>query len=275
MGEREFLFLSGEFSTTLQMCMLRDRRWTHTTTPLLLSQPLDGSRQVMYGASSKRYDAILWYSSVEVDTIRLHNLSTIERSGVPCWPPVELLRLNDDRHVKLMAARNAGLVDDVAVLSPDDRFVPKRDTVLKIGNVHVGEGKVLVRAGEQMPKWDGLASVEPFVVGRSVRVYVVDGQTWCVEYLNDESWIKNGPGADVIEIDGQLPQQLIDNAIAAHERFGFRVSASDYILREDGSFRFLEHNHFPGLTIHSQAEKAIKTVLSAEMDALERQASST
>lgn len=260
-----YLFLSGEVSVTLPMCVRR-ASWQHTT----VARPMrsEGGR-VAYGVIPRRFDAVLWYCSVDNDGLRLGNERALRESGVPCWPSLDLLEKWGDRRDKLLAAVEAGLVDDVlfATAASFDGGVAPRDTVVKVGNLHVGEGKVLVRAGELFPPWEGLASVEPFVEGRSVRAYVVGDRVFGVEYANELSWIKNGPGADTFEVG--LSHELEEHARRAHALYGFPVSGVDYIVRPDGSFRFLEHNHFPGVTLHAEAEEAIKAEFEKAMTALE------
>lgn len=261
-----YLFLSGEVSTTLPMCVRRDG-WQHTT----VARPMraKGGR-VAYGALPKRFDAVLWYCSVDDDVMRLGNQMAIREAGVPCWPSLDLLETWGDRRDKLYAAAAEGLVDDVtfAHFGSFESKTAERDSVVKVGNLHVGEGKHLVRAGELFPVWDGLASIEPFVEGRSVRVYVVGERTFGVEYVNELTWIKNAPGAETFEVE--LDRALVDHASRVHRLHGFPVSGIDYIVRPDGSFRFLEHNHFPGITLHAEAEEAIKAVFVEAMDSLEK-----
>ena len=92
---------------------------------------------------------------------------------MPCWPSLELLEMWSDRRTKLFACLSNGFVDDIE-FSHWKLQTATRDTVVKIGNMHVGEGKLLVRAGDDFPYWPGLATLEPYVEGRSVRVYVVN-----------------------------------------------------------------------------------------------------
>ncbi len=263
-----FLFLSGEVSVSLPMCVRR-ASWQHTIVARAIRP--EGER-VAYGAIPKRFEAVLWYCSVDDDELRLGNERALRESGVPCWPSLDLLEKWGDRRDKLQAAAAAGLVDDVlfAHATSLDKEVAARDTVVKVGNLHVGEGKILVRAGELFPLWDGLASVEPFVEGRSVRAYVVGDRAYGVEYTNDLSWIKNGPGADTFEVE--LGNELEEHAKRAHALYGFPVSGVDYIVRPDGSFRVLEHKHFPGVTLHAEAEEAIKAEFERAMKALEAEA---
>lgn len=225
-----------------------------------------GSR-VTYGQLPKEFDAVLWYSSVEDDGLCLHNQKVLREANVPCWPSLDLLEMWNDRRTKLFACVTNGFVDEVEFTHWTIRSAT-RDTVVKIGNTHVGEGKILVKTGEEFPYWVNLATLEPFVEGRSVRAYVVNGKTYGVEYVNASNWIKNMPGCETFEVE--LDPGLADHALRVHEFFGFPISGVDYIVRADGTFRFLEHNHFPGITLHSQAEKEILKALEEAMDSLER-----
>lgn len=225
---------------------------------------------VMYGQHPRAYDAVLWYCSVDDDWLREYNQKTLKQANVPVWPSLELLETWGDRRTKLFAAMTNGFVDDVQFEHWSSRIVD-RDTVVKVGNTHVGEGKLLVRAGDPLPYWDNLATLEPYVEGRSVRVYVVNDVVGGVEYVNEHDWIKNAPGAETFEVE--LSPEIVDHAKRVHEFFGFPVSGIDYIVRPDGTFRFLEHNHFPGITLHSKVEPEIKKVLEAAMDSLEKSVS--
>lgn len=222
---------------------------------------------IVYGQLPKVFDAVLWYSSVEDDTLCLYNQKVLRKANVPCWPSLELLEMWSDRRTKLFAAIANGFVDDVK-FEHWTIGTAKRDTVVKVGNSHVGEGKILVKAGEDFPYWPNLATLEPYVEGRSVRVYVVNGKTYGVEYTNEHNWIKNMPGGETFEIE--LDPALADHAKRVHDFFEFPISGIDYIVRDDGTFRFLEHNHFPGITLHSEAEKEIVKVLNEAMDSLEK-----
>ena len=224
---------------------------------------------VMYGAMPRAFDAVLWYCSVEDDCMCLYNQRVLRQAGVPVWPNLELLEMWSDRRTKLFAALANGFVDDIQ-FAHWSLGIAERDMVVKVGNMHVGEGKILVRAGEDFPYWANLATLEPYVEGRSVRVYIVNDVVGGVEYTNEHNWIKNAPGAVTSEIE--LDEALVEHAKKVHDYFGFPISGIDYIVRPDGTFRFLEHNHFPGITLHSKVEKEINKVLNQAMDELERMA---
>lgn len=259
-----FLFLSGEVSSSLPLCMRR-KGWQHTTVARWMKAE-DG--RVKYGALPTPFDAVLWYCSVDDIGTLERNLLVIQETGVPCWPDVNVMWKWRDRRTKLFHAVAQGFVEsDVEFVHFDPDRVVNRDTVLKVGNVHVGEGKFLVKKGERLPYYINLATLEPFVEGRSVRAYVVGDLIAGVEYTNDESWIKNGPGADTFEVE--LSSELQEHARRVHDFYEFPVSGIDYIVRPDGTFRFLEHNHFPGVTLHSKVELAIVKLFEGAMDALE------
>jgi len=221
---------------------------------------------ITYGQLPKAFDAVLWYCSVEDDNVSLYNQKVIKQAKIPCWPNIDLLEKWNDRRTKLYAAVSNGFVDDVEFCHWSMR-VAHRDTVVKIGNLHVGEGKMLIKTGDDFPYWDNVATLEPFVEGRSIRVYVVNGKAFGVEYQNDLNWIKNAPGATTFEIE--ISDELEKHALAVHDFYGFPISGIDYIVRSDDTFRFLEHNHFPGITLHSEAEKEIISVFEAAMNELE------
>lgn len=222
-----------------------------------------------YGAIPRAFDAVLWYCSIDDDNLCLRNQRVLRETGVPCWPSLELLEMWSDRRTKLFSCLSHGFVDDIE-FSHWSLHTATRDTVVKVGNMHVGEGKMLVRAGEDFPYWPGLATLEPYVEGRSVRVYVVNDVVGGVEYVNDHNWIKNAPGAVTFEIE--LDEALVEHARGVHDLFGFPISGIDYIVRADGTFRFLEHNHFPGVTLHATVEKEIIKVMNQAMDDLEKAA---
>lgn len=252
---------------TLMLCVKRNN-WEHTSVAKHLKNNENGT--VSYGLSNVEYDAVLTYCWLDDDELRKKNLLSLSNSSVRSWPTSQTLTLYDDRHEKLKFAAEHGLVDDVEFVSYEElTCVAERDLVLKVGNSHGGVGKLLVKKGERFPSFQGVASLEPFVEGASVRVYVVDGKpVGCVEYLNELTWIKNDAGCDVV--DYFCSKRLEKHAVEAHELHqGLDISASDYIVRSDGSFRFLEHNHFPGIAISSSAKDAILEKLSNIMDELE------
>lgn len=222
----------------------------------------------MYGQLPKAFDGVLWYCSIDDDNLCVANEKILRQSGVPCWPNLELLEMWSDRRTKLFAAMSHGFVEDDIEFAHWSIRQAEKDTVVKVGNLHVGEGKFLVKKGEEFPYWNAVATLEPFIEGRSVRVYVVNDVIGGVEYVNENDWIKNAPGAVTFEVE--LDEEIIAHARKVHDYFNFPISGIDYIIRPDGTFRFLEHNHFPGITLHAAVEEEIKKVFNEAMNSLER-----
>lgn len=294
---KQFLFLSGEFSSTLSLCMRQKERWDHTVTASKLSV-IDGK----VCKFNKKYDGVIWYCSTEDDELAVENLKTIIDSGVPCWPnPKWLLEVIDRfqnieklrmEHKELVAHIFTGKASDVYRSGLELEY-PR---VVKIGNQHSGIGKHKLSTEAEYVDFfnqvddDTICSIEPFFEGASYRIFVGgkfgSERTVCLRYDNDVDWIKNAPGCNVVEDDSLLNDDILESAINIHRHMnqvvkvneasnmtkidqGTLLSGIDYVVTSDGNWNFLEYNHFPGLAMNEKIEQIGLQVFQDAISSLE------
>lgn len=216
------------------------------------------------------FRGVVYLADVRDKEIERHNLQALASSGVPCWPDPSTLLALSDRHAALARCVEAGLVEHPVVqgvFSPEPRL--PFPYVLKVGNEHRGEGKHLIRQASDIPRWEGIASMEPFFQGESARVLVIGERTFGVKIRNEQSWIKNSEGASF------EPWSPTD-AVAEHARrvaraVGLLIAGVDYVLDAQG-FHFIEVNPFPRLGISQESTALARVLLGAVLEAIEKTA---
>lgn len=256
---RPFIFLSGEFSVTQPAVFHRDL-WSHTTIAkrLIYDDCLhrDGIHEDIKG--------LIYYARTTDFEIEVHNLNLIERLDTPCWPQVHILQAMSDRHAVLQQCVELGLVTHHVCFSdkPVDFPFPY---VIKVGQEHCGIGKYLVREPSEIPQWEGIATIEPFFQGTSVRVLLIGGTHFGISIKNTKSWIANSEGAEVEIFDP--PDSLVAHARRVATIFGLEIAGVDYIM--DDRPHFLEINQFPGLNVSDEAVACARAFLDAKMEEVE------
>lgn len=242
MFTRDFLFLSGECRVTLK-AVFSTEKWEHTASAsgFMVVRPgvvrrVNRSREEIKGA--------LFYADMDDKDLERSNLQIFHDTGLPCWPPPGVLLRMIDRSKVLQECYRAGLVDHEVSFPKTREEITYFPSVLKLGNVHRGEGKLLLRSPEDIPEClDPCSSLEPYFKGSSVRVFVIGDTSFCAEVTNEGSWVKNSPGADASLVPGNLELVLHARSVALH--FGLELAGVDYIVGPEG-FHFLEINQFPG-----------------------------
>lgn len=265
---RPFLFLSGEYQTTMPLVFERDP-WQHTMSSRRL---VEVRRGVVRRDNVPREEirGVLWYASVEDERVLGDNLATLARARVPCWPAIGTMCGMMNRHELMAACVWMGFVDHwvQCYARPGLPIFLPRPFVLKTGNLHRGEGKHLIREGDALPEWEGWATAEPFFEGQSCRVLIIGDQHFGIRYDNPSSWIKNAAGADV-EMWPEIPRAAVEHALRVHRYFGLEMSGIDYIIGAGGAVHFLEYNQFPGISVSDEVQAAARRVLSKAMDQIE------
>lgn len=284
MTDRPFLFLSGEFQTTMPLVFSREA-WQHTMTARRLVDNGDGTIR-RDNVPGEKLRGIIYYASVESDEIATANLTLLRDLGFPCWPKPGVLLELQNRHEVMRRCGDAGLTTGpVMVLRHEHRHHVQlpRPFVLKTGNLHRGQGKHLLGEGEEFPEWEGLATVEPFYDGVSCRVLCMSGELegdkravrmWGIRYDNPDTWIKNDAGAEVSMWD-ELPVEVYQHAHRVHMHFGLDVSGIDYVVGETPMgvrAHFLEYNQFPGISVSETVEGEARLLFAREMTAVEKRA---
>ncbi len=269
---RPFLFMSGE-SKVSTLLAFSNARWDHTLVPSRLV-PSDYSNHHLRRDNRPRETiaGIIHYADVSDKTIEIDNLKLIINKDIPCWPnPKSLLRMTD-RHKVLEECNTYGLINHKIYQSDEFAYQIDFPFVLKTGTEHRGIGKYLIRSVKDIPEWDGIATMEPYFDGESVRVLIIGQSTFSFKVTNDYSWIKNGPGADIEKVS--VSNELVEHAKDAARYFNLDVAGVDYIVEDDGTYHFLEINQYPGLGLFEDTEECAKRFLKVKMADLEHIASS-
>ncbi|MCU0654493.1 MAG: hypothetical protein MUF64_04140 [Polyangiaceae bacterium] len=260
-----YLFLTGEPAVTLPL--LRSRPdWA----PVLSAVTFDFAGSRLHRRRSREDDfrgCIYFADALDKDTER-HNLRTLVGSAIPCWPDPARLLAASVRHEVLARCVAAGLVAHPVVQSlPTARPLLPFPYVLKVGDLHRGEGKHLIRSAEDIPSWEGVATAEPFFEGESVRVLLIDEEAFGATVRNESSWIKNASGA-VVE-PWQPPDALVEHARRVASLFALSVVGVDYILTREGA-HLLEVNPFPRAGLSADSAASARRAFALRMDRIER-----
>jgi len=259
-----YLFLTGEPAATLPL--LKERpAWA----PVLSAVTFD----VIEGRLHRRRSAtddfhgVVYFADVRDKDVEQHNLRVLAEHGIPCWPDPNALRAASQRHAALARCVAAGLVDHPVVQSLFTRepLLPF-PYVLKIGEEHRGEGKHLIRSARDIPRWDGIATAEPFFEGESVRVLVIGEHVFGARIHNEGTWIKNAPGAS---FEPWEPDEAIaKHARRAAELFGLGVAGVDYVVDRESS-HFIELNPFPRVGLSNESAALAREIFRGAMDVVE------
>jgi len=262
--EARYLFFTGEPAATLPL--LKERpAWA----PVLSAITFDvkAGRLHRRRSASDDFRGAVYFADVRDKDVERHNLRLFCDHAVPCWPDPAALLAVSERHAALARVVAAGLVDHPVVQAQFSRqpLLPL-PYVLKIGDEHRGEGKVLIRSASDIPSWEGIATMEPFFEGESVRVLLIGDCAFGVRIRNDDSWIKNSPGASVEawEPDGAI----VAHAQRAMRLFGLEIAGVDYVIDSNG-FHFIELNPFPRVGLSKESIGVAREMFRGVMDAIE------
>ncbi len=262
-----YLFFTGEPAVTLPLLKPRPA-WT----PVLSALSFDATAGRLHRrrSASDDYRGCVYFADVRDKDIERHNLGVFARSGWPCWPdPAALLGISDP-HAALARCVAAGLVDHPVVQACWAPAPPLAfPYVLKVGDEHRGEGKFLIKSARDIERWEGIATMEPFFDGESVRVLLVGDEAFGARVRNENSWIKNTAGASVEP--WSPPPRLVDHARRAMRLFGLQIAGVDYVIDARGP-HLLEVNPFPRLGLSPESAAVARDFFTRQMDAIEASA---
>lgn len=273
--KRPFSFLSGEWKVSMG-AVFSMQRWQHSCTAERLV--LKGGRLYRRTQPNDPLEGVILYADLERKDIELQNILSVINSRTPCWPnPGTLLRMID-RHTVFAECVAAGFVNHPTLQLQGGGFSPDQvdemitycvgyPSVFKTGNLHRGEGKYLVHNRGEIKPWKGIATIEPFFSGQSVRVLVIGKNAFGIEVTNDSTWIKNAPGTEIHEF--QIPLELREHADKLSKYFGLDVAGVDYIIQDNGDFRFLEVNQYPGFAGFDEVMDCARVFLKEKMQEIE------
>jgi hypothetical protein len=259
-----FLFLTGEPATTLPLLKTRPA-WA----PVLSAITFDvtAGRMRRRRSATDDFRGCIYFADVRDKDIERHNLGVLAGSAIPCWPdPAALLGVSD-RHAAMARCVSAGLVEHPVVQArwTSEPLLPF-PYVLKIGDEHRGEGKYLIRKAEDIVRWEGIATMEPFFDGESVRVLIVGDHAFGARIHNEGSWIKNAPGASLEPWDPG--PAIVDHARRAMAVFNLEIAGVDYVIDQGGP-RFIELNPFPRVGLSRESAEIARGLFARKMDAIE------
>jgi hypothetical protein len=259
-----FLFFTGEPAVTLPVLKQRPA-WSPVLSALRFD--VTNGRLHRNRNAEDRFHGVVYFADVRDKEIETHNLDVFAKHSIPCWPlPATLLNVSD-RHAALATCIAAGLVDHSVV---QDHFTREPRLpfpyVLKIENEHRGEGKYFIQSASDIPKWDGIATMEPFFNGDSVRVLLVDDQVFGIRIHNDDNWIKNAAGATFEPWEPN--NQIVEHARKAMSLFDLEIAGIDYVIDRHG-FHFIELNPFPRVGLSKESAAAAQRVFQRAMDSIE------
>ena len=269
MSFRPYLFLSGEHATTMPLVFSK-WLWNHTMTAseLIFDEKTNTFRRS--NIPSEKLKGIIFYADMDDKEKEYRNLLTIKTHNISCYPNVNILLRMFNRHEVMEECVNAGFIShEIYQLLSDEinNFQFNYPVVLKTGNSHRGIDKFLIKNKDEFPSWEGIATIEPFFEGASVRVLLIGDQFFGTRIDNEESWIKNSPGADIS--DYYPGKTLVQHAKAVAKYFELDIAGVDYIVDSRGDFHFLEINQFPGISGSDEISDAAKKFLSNKMDSME------
>ena len=281
MTNRPFLFLSGEYKVSLPIVYSKSN-WQHSMS----ANYLDFDATLHRRNRNEDIKGIMLYADMDNKEIEKHNLHSIIEFNVPCYPDPFLLLEYLDRHKlhKTILSEIKGSDNDPELYNYAESYKNLPDLineklengplVLKTGLCHRGENKYLLKSIEdfnQVQPFEGLFTLGPFYKGDSVRVLFIEDKVFVIEVQNDDSWIKNTAGANIIlrnELD--YDSRLIDHAKKVKDYLYLDIVGIDYIVnKQDNKMYFLEANYFPDLNVSDKAVEVAKTFFLKKMDEIE------
>lgn len=214
---------------------------------------------------------VILYADVGDKSIEENNILTCIYNNVPCWPKPSKLIDMLDRHKVMNRCIQSGFVDhkeQVYQMEYDENYIPLDfPFVIKTGNEHRGLGKYLITKANEIPIWEGVATIEPFFTGTSVRILILGDSVFGIRIDNANSWIANSPGAEASTF---VPDdKIVKHAKEVTEEFGLDVAGVDYIMEEDGTYHFLEINQYPGLDVSDEVNDIAAKFLNDKMNYVE------
>lgn len=270
---KPFLFMSGETTVTMPLAY-SSSNWDFTAVATKLCYDNGFVRRC--NRAQERLSGLIMYCDVEDKAIEVNNLTIAIGANIPCWPDPNAMKAMVNRHEVMRRCIELGYATNdvlVANYSMGMEYDLKYPCVVKTGTSHCGIDKFIANNSDELVKilsencnYGDLFTAEPFYKGRSARVLVI-GETVISYYIdNDESWVKNSPGAVVTQ--SGLDSSVISHATDVASSFGIDVAGVDYIISDDG-FHFLEVNQFPGLSWSPDSEEISMSFIRDKMREIE------
>jgi hypothetical protein len=226
------------------------------------------------GNYNEKLLGVVYHASVEDEFLRRQNLQFFIDNDIPCFPDPKKLLAYDNRHTAMRLVLDARLATNQVIQGEYGTQIDlPYPFVVKTGNEHSGQGKFLVRNAEELPKWEGVATIEPFFVGTSCRVLWIEDNAFMLKFENEGSWIKNSSGAE-LSLFPEMPKEVVEHSRKVKELFELDVCGIDYIVNEQtGEWWFLEYNQFPGVDCDDTCTPVVEEYFTRKMAWVEKQSS--
>lgn len=259
--------MSGEYRVS-QPLVFRREAWGHTMSPSkFVADP--NLRRAIY--VNEKLKGVIHYADVDNKELEKENLLLFR--GYPCWPNPDILLDMLDRHAVLARCFDKGFLNHTIIQGTNEiiDFDLSYPIVLKLGHSHRGIGKYLLKSSDDFVGIDLVGqkySIEPFFVGKSVRILILGDEEFGILVTNDQSWISNSAGAEVSLFEPSA--ELVKHARSVAEEFKLEAAGVDYILEDNGKFHFLEINQYPGLDVDDKVVEVANKFLNEKMDFVEK-----
>lgn len=204
-------------------------------------------------------DRVIWYSYFPGNPLAAEVRKAIALSDVPSFPDVRRTVQHDDRALSLIQASEVdpGPKLSRGYVTKGTRCLFDALTVLKVGNDHCGDGKLLVEG--VVPESNVSGVVEPFIKdAESIRVLLVNGKSWILKYESAD-WRKN-VNAKVTQAASTTYFPLVARGRRIAEGLRLAIVGIDFIGSNEG-WNLLEVNAYPGLDDVVEAQEAFKGML--------------
>lgn len=279
--KRQFSFMSGEWKVSMP-AVFSMNNWQHTSTAERLI--VKNNQVFRQHQPNDPLLGVILYADIENKDIELNNINIVIEHKLPCWPnPHSLLNMIDRfvvlkecaeqeflNHEIVLGSNHSSDPDSQAVLMEQIPMVIPYPFVLKMGNVHRGEGKYLIKSQSDFPEMSGKFSIEPYFEGESVRALIIGDEIFGIRVTNEETWIKNAAGAEVHEYE--LSSELIEHARKVAKYFDIDLAGIDYIVEKNGDFHLLEINQYPGISGFDNVMESAKRFFKQKMYEIEKNA---
>jgi len=224
-----------------------------------------------------KIDGIIWRGQFESNSEKQkYILEIIKLSDVTCinHPDVTLnCSSNLSMYYALFKAKMPVLQKQISSFGKStlDFIEPDLPCVCKLGNYHMGYGKMLVRNSETWRDFIDTAvllnepiTIEPYINYKvDIRCLYIGGQMKCIE-RKPNHWKANVNPAEVISYDA--PKQLLEMTADFASAIGADVIGTDWILDENDNWKVLECNTGPGLVNFEQDCRLINEILLKRID---------
>lgn len=204
---------------------------------------------------------VIWYGYFPGNPLAAEVRRAIALSDVPSFPDVRKAILHDDRALSLLIATAAdpGPRMSRGYIPAGTRCIFPEMAVLKVGNDHCGDGKLLLEGVLPDSNLGGI--VEPFIKGESIRALVVGRNLWMLKYESAD-WRKNVK-AKVTEIHAAEPLGVMSRARTIAETLDIPTLGVDFIGSNEDGWVVLEVNAYPGLDDVVEAQDKFRKLLCA------------